>query len=59
MVEDLTQANYKMLKQLQEREEVSRVWTIEGRLRFVLKNNEKIFKVKSVFDPVDSIIFLS
>jgi hypothetical protein len=59
MVEDLTQANYKMLKLLQEREEVSRVWTIEGRLRFVLKNNEKIFKVKSVFDPVESIIFVS
>jgi hypothetical protein len=59
MVEDLTPANYRMLKLLQEREEVSWVWSIEGRLRFVLKNNDKVFKVKSVFDPVESIIFVS
>jgi hypothetical protein len=59
VVEDLTPANYKMLKLLQSREEVSRVWSIEGRLRFTLKNNEKVFKVKSVFDSVESIIFVA
>jgi hypothetical protein len=59
VVEDLTPANYKMMKLLQGREEVSRVWSIEGKLRFKLQNNEKVFKVKSVFDPVESIIFVS
>jgi hypothetical protein len=49
-----------MLKQLQGREEVAKVWSIEGRLRFVLKSNtDKVFRVKSVFDPVESIIFVS
>jgi hypothetical protein len=59
VVEDLTPANYRMLKQLQGRDEVSRVWSIDGKLRFVLKDNDKIFKVKSVFDPVETIIFVS
>jgi hypothetical protein len=60
IVEDLTPANYKMLKQLQGREEVAKVWSMEGRLRFVLKSNtDKVFRVKSVFDPVESIIFVS
>jgi hypothetical protein len=59
VVEDLTPANFKMLKLLQGREEVSRVWSIEGKLRFTLLNNEKVFRVKSVFDPVESIIFVS
>jgi hypothetical protein len=59
VVEDLTPANYQMLKQLQGREEVARVWSIEGKLRFTLKDNEKVFKVKSVFDPIESILFVS
>jgi ParB-like chromosome segregation protein Spo0J len=59
IVEDLTPANYKMLKQLQGREEVARVWSIEGRLRFTLVNNDKVFRVKSVYDPVESVIFVS
>jgi hypothetical protein len=59
VVEDLTPANFKMLKLLQGREEVDRVWSIEGKLRFKLLNNEKVFRVKSVFDPVESIIFVS
>jgi hypothetical protein len=59
MVEDLTPANYRMMKQLQGRDEVSRVWSIDGKPRFVLKDNDKIFRVKSVFDSVESIIFVS
>jgi hypothetical protein len=59
IVEDLTPANYSMLKQLQGREEVSRAWSIEGRLRFTLVDNDKVFRVKSVFDPIESIIFVS
>jgi DNA-binding transcriptional MerR regulator len=56
VVEDLTPANYTMLKTLQQREEVEKAWTIEGRIRFTLRGDNTVRKVKSVFDPVEKII---
>jgi hypothetical protein len=56
LVEDLTPANYNMVKLLHNREEVSKVWSIEGRIRFKKHGQDTIFKVKSVFDSVESIV---
>jgi hypothetical protein len=56
VVEDLTPANYTMLKSLQQREEVDKAWTIEGRIRFTLRGDSTVRKVKSVFDSVETII---
>jgi hypothetical protein len=57
LVEDLTPANYNMLKQLHSCEEVEKVWSIEGRIRFKKRGQDTVLKVKSVFDSVDTIVF--
>jgi hypothetical protein len=54
--EDLTQPTFKMLKELQSREEVSRAWTIEGRIHFVRVGTNSVHKVISVFEDVGSIL---
>jgi hypothetical protein len=57
IVEDLTTPTYKMLRLLQDDERVSKVWTVEGRIRLVLLSNpNNIIKPKSVFVPVDKIL---
>jgi len=57
LVEDLTSANHRMLKDLQNDERVSKVWSVDGRIRFVLSGqDESIKRVKSVFDTPDSVI---
>jgi hypothetical protein len=56
VVEDLTGPTYKKLKELQAEERVDKAWSIDGRLRFTLKNDQQIRKVKSVYDSVDSIL---
>ena len=57
IVEDLTSANHKMLRDLQGDERVEKVWSVDGRLRLVLNGEDKsVKKVKSVFDTVESII---
>jgi hypothetical protein len=57
IVEDLTPANHKTMKDLQADDRVEKVWSVDGRLRLVLNGEDKsVKKVKSVFDPIDSII---
>jgi hypothetical protein len=57
IVEDLTSPTYKLLRLLQDREDVSKVWTVEGRVRFTLSSNpNNIIKVKSVFQPIEKIL---
>jgi hypothetical protein len=57
LVEDLTPANHKTLKDLNSDERVEKVWSVDGRIRFVLSGDDKSVKrVKSVFDSVESII---
>jgi hypothetical protein len=57
IVEDLTTPTYKLLRMLQDDERVSKVWTVEGRIRLVLTANpNNIIKLKSVFEPIDKIL---
>jgi uncharacterized coiled-coil protein SlyX len=57
MVEDLTPANHTMLKDLQNDDRVSKVWSVDGRIRFVLSGDDQsVKKVKSVFDSPESAI---
>jgi hypothetical protein len=56
IVEDLTPANFQMLKLLKNMEEVDKIWTIKGKLRLKLKGHENIIKSKSVFDSVESFL---
>jgi hypothetical protein len=57
IVEDLTTSTYKMLKALQDHESVSKVWTVEGKIRLTTTSNPNVIvKVKSVFLPIEKII---
>jgi hypothetical protein len=59
IVEDLTGPTYHLLKLLQDNDNVSRAWTVEGKIRFILSANPNIVvKVKSVFTPVETILNL-
>jgi hypothetical protein len=59
VVEDLTGPSFRLLKQLQDNASVSRAWTVEGNIRFTLKDNpDRIVKVKSVFMPIEAILAL-
>lgn len=54
--DDLTKAAAHKLSELQADDRVQSCWTINGQIRYKLKNSESVKKVKSVFDPIQSII---
>jgi hypothetical protein len=56
--EDVTPPTAKLLRDLVSDERVDRAWTVEGRIRYIRAGdkNRRIYKVKSVFDPVSSIL---
>jgi hypothetical protein len=56
--EDITPPTAKLLKDLNADERVDRAWTVEGRIRFtrVGDKERRVFKVKSVYDPISVIL---
>ena len=54
--EDLTKINFNLMRELSSREEVFACWSVAGNLRYRLKNDTTVRKVKSVFSSVDSIL---
>lgn len=54
--EDLTPNCYKKVKELQRDERTDKVWTVDGKIRFSLKDDKSVYRVYSIFDPVDVII---
>ena len=54
--EDLTQPAFKKLKEIKAREEVSKAWSVEGRLLFVLTGGKYVNRVSSVFEDIDVIL---
>jgi hypothetical protein len=58
LAEDLTSPTFRMLKLLHADERVSKAWSTEGRLYYILRNdsNNTIHRVKSVFLPIEKII---
>ena len=58
IVEDLTPINHRFLLHLKAHESVLNAWTIEGRIRFIIRDEPKVIrKVKSVFESIDSNLF--
>ena len=58
IVEDLTPTNHRFLVDLKDNEHVLNAWTIEGRIRFILRDEPKVIrKVKSVFDSINFNLF--
>jgi hypothetical protein len=59
VVEDLTGPSFRLLKQLQDNASVSRAWTVEGNIRFTLKDHpDRIVKVKSIYTPIEALLAL-
>ena len=56
VVEDLTETNYKKLREMADSSEVEKVWSVDGRLRFTVPGDKTIRRVKSVFASVADII---
>ncbi len=56
LVEDLTPQAYSKLREIQREEVVERAWTVNGRIKFVVRGNQRIHTVKSVYDPVPDIL---
>jgi hypothetical protein len=56
IAEDLTGPSFRMLRLLQAYDRVSKVWSAEGQIRYVLKSDPTIKKVSSVHLTVDQII---
>jgi hypothetical protein len=58
IAEDLTSPTFKLLMELRDHERVERAWSTEGQIRFTYKGDKTsyVYKVKSVFDPIDVIL---
>lgn len=54
--EDLTRPNFNKFRAISQHEQVQSCWTVNGTIRYKLKGEETIRKVKSVFASVDDII---
>jgi hypothetical protein len=59
IVEDLTKDSHRLLKSLAADERISKVWSRDGSIRFILAGDKtnKVVKVKSVYDQLEEIIF--
>ena len=54
--EDLTRPNFLKLRALALHEKVQSCWSVNGTIKYKLKDSETVRKVKSVFVPVDDIL---
>ena len=54
--EDLTRTNFSKLRAISQHESVHACWSINGSLRYRLKDDDTVRRVKSVFASVDEII---
>jgi hypothetical protein len=56
LFEDLTRPTFNKMRALSQHEMVENCWSVSGALRFKLKNDTNIYKVKSVFSTVEQIL---
>lgn len=54
--EDLTRANFGMLKTLSHHKEVAAAWSVKGIIHYKLNSDPAVKKVKSVFEPISSFL---
>jgi len=56
LAEDLTTPTYRKLQELMKEEKVTKAWTMNGEIWFVVGENSQPRKVKSVYDSLESIL---
>jgi hypothetical protein len=54
--EDLTPPTFKKLRELQNSENVSKAWTVNGRIHLIITGSNIIYRVPSIFEDTDIII---
>jgi hypothetical protein len=56
LFEDLTRPTFSKMRAISQHESVENCWSVSGQLRYKLKDNPNIFKVKTVFASVEQIL---
>ena len=56
LVEDLTPATHKMLLAISKSKAASKIWTIDGNIKFTMEGVEGVRTVKSVYDPLFKVL---
>ena len=56
IVEDLTPATHRKLRELAEDDRTEKAWTMGGHIWAITKKSKTPFKVKSIYDTIDSIL---
>jgi hypothetical protein len=56
LYDDLTKLNLNKMRAIQQDERVQACWSVNGQLRFKLRDSDQVRKVISVFDPLDKIL---
>ena len=56
IVEDLTPQAFAKLKEINREESVEKAWTVNGRIKFLVRGSNRIHNVKSVYDPITVIL---
>ena len=56
LVEDLTPATHKMLSAISKSKAASKIWTIDGVIKFTMEGVEGVRTVKSVYDPLAKVL---
>ena len=54
--EDLTRATFSKLKNIKQQEGVASAWTVNGSIRFKLKDNNFIYRVSKLDESLEDII---
>ena len=54
--EDLTRATFAKLKAFKMHEDVTSAWTVNGNIRFKVKDNETVFRVSNLAETVEDIV---
>ena len=54
--EDLTSTTFKQLKNFKLHQDVTSAWTVNGTIRFKVKDKDTIFKVSSIHHMVEDIV---
>jgi len=56
LYDDLSKPNLAKMRSIAQDERVQACWTVNGQIRFKLKNSETVKKVNSILDPLDKIL---
>lgn len=56
ITENLTATCVKKIQEMKKDERVERVWTIDGRIRFTIKNSKSIFRLPSPYSDLEEVI---